>query len=124
MQVASWELVAALAGIDQVLRERTGVEVIAFIDSEVALGTLLRGSSREPDWNALIGEVWLRAARGGHLLAAFRVPSAQNPADWPTRPLAKRLGIEQLESEGFSRTGWVWPADMPGLGRAGPERSA
>jgi hypothetical protein len=65
-QVATWELVAALVGLHAVMQGQSDLEapvrlgrhpaslrafafypqVICFIDSNVALGTLLRGSSR------------------------------------------------------------------------------
>ena len=50
-QVATWELVAALAGIRQLLDGRTALEAVVFVDSKVALGTLLRGASRRKEWN-------------------------------------------------------------------------
>ena len=103
--MASFELVAALAVLHRVLDEHSGVDVNVFIDSRVVLGTLLRGSSRQRDWNALLGSFWFRAARAdavvaawcepsdplvaalGALRAARRwMPSALNPADAPTRP--------------------------------------
>ena len=115
-QVATWELVAALAGIRQLLDGRAALEVVVFVDSKVALGTLLRGASRQRDWNDLIGDIWFHAARGGHMLTAFYVPSKQNPADAPTRPAKEWRALEALRDAGFQRVEWAWPPDMPGAG--------
>ena len=81
-------------------------KVHLFIDSAVALGTLLRGSSRQVDWNVLVAEIWFRAASLGLALMAWRVPSAQNLADAPTRPVAKAKALRALEDNGFRRVGW------------------
>jgi len=113
VQVATWELVAALCAIATVLSESDEVEIISFIDSAVALGTLLRGASRQPDWNALVGQLWLDAARQGCPMWAFRVPSAQNPADAPTRPTQKWRELQAMQRAGFSQEAWQWPTSAP-----------
>ena len=113
MQVATWELVAALCAIATVLSESDEVELISFIDSAVALGTLLRGASRQPDWTALVGQLWLDAARQGCPMWAFRVPSAQNPADAPTRPTQKWRELQAMQRAGFSQEAWQWPTSAP-----------
>ena len=58
-----------------------GKRVLFFIDSNAALGTIIKGQSRRNDFNLYAGTVW-------HLLAAYgvtpyflRVPSERNPAD-------------------------------------------
>ena len=84
-------------------------QVHLFIDSTVALGTLLRGASRQADWNALVGDLWLSVATAGWELYAWRVPSRQNPADAPTRPVAKSCELQSLQALGFSETEWAWP---------------
>lgn len=113
VQVATWELVAALCAIATVLSESDEVEIISFIDSAAALGTLLRGASRQPDWNALVGQLWLDAARQGCPMWAFRVPSAQNPADAPTRPTQKWRELQAMQRAGFSQEAWQWPTSAP-----------
>ena len=87
-----------------------GLDVVIFIDSTVALGTLLRGCSRQRDWNAMVAGMWFAAADRGHFLSAFRVPSHLNLADWPTRPEQKASELAQLVSRGFARLEWAWPA--------------
>ena len=112
-QVATWELVAALCALGTVLAEYRDIEMVCFIDSAVALGTIVRGASRQPDWNALVGNLWLGAAAKGCAMWAFRVPSAQNPADAPTRPESKWRELEAMHRAGFSEEAWQWPAQPP-----------
>ena len=106
-------MVAALCALRSVLKGPEEVEIILFVDSAVALGTLLRGASRQSDWNALVGDLWFAAAAVGCTMQAYRVPSALNPADAPTRPDTKGHQIEALRSEGFVETGWEWPRSLP-----------
>ncbi|CAK0845826.1 unnamed protein product, partial [Prorocentrum cordatum] len=94
VQVATWELVAALCTLGTVLAEYGDIDIVCFIDSAVALGAIVRGASRQPDWNALVGNLWFGAATEGCAIWAFRVPSAQNPADAPTRPESKWRELE------------------------------
>jgi hypothetical protein len=112
-QIATWELVAALSAIWALLErlESAGAqwEVHVFIDSTAALGTLLRGSSRQTDWNSLVSEIWLRTACMGILLGLWRVPSRLNIADWPTRMDSKSKEMTMLHNEGFHCTPWSWP---------------
>ena len=112
-QVATWELVAALCALGTVLAEYDDIEIVCFIDSAVALGTVVRGASRQPDWNALVGNLWLGAATKGCAMWAFRVPSAQNPADAPTRPDCKWRELDAMHRSGFSEEAWQWPAQPP-----------
>ena len=53
VQIATWELVAALCAIwhvvDEIGWQGPQLDIRIFIDSAVALGTLLRGSSRQSD---------------------------------------------------------------------------
>ena len=58
-QIATWELVAALAGLWALLDDPvcSGSEILLLVDSAVALGTLLRGASRQSDWNDLVSEI-------------------------------------------------------------------
>jgi hypothetical protein len=112
-------------------------QVICFIDSNVALGTLLRGSSRlgvsrasqeglassrrQPDWNRLVSGIWFDAASRGHVFGAFRVPSKLNLADAGTRMEDKTAELRAMSNAGFARIEWQWPSDMPGL-RSGAKR--
>ena len=50
-------------------------------ESDVAWDTLLRGATRQSDWNGLITGTWFRAAAHATLLLAWRVPSMLNLAD-------------------------------------------
>ena len=95
--MATWELMAAICALHWLLSEGFGeLEVLLFVDNNAALGTLIRGSSRQADWNDLIGDLWLRVARAGVLLYSFYVPSHLNLADAPTRPRQKAAALEAI----------------------------
>jgi hypothetical protein len=119
VQIATWELIAALCGlwhIIEVLRlQSTQLDIRIFIDSAVALGTLLRGSSRQRDWNLLTTGIWFETARRGMLLSAWRVPSRQNLADAPTRMKSKSAQMNDLMKAGFREVDWKWPHAWLGL---------
>ena len=56
---------------------------------------------------------------------AFRVPSAQYPADAPTRPTRRWQEVQAMQCAGFSQEAWQWPASAPWcwyprVGRARP----
>ena len=106
---------AALCALATVLAESEEVEIVSFIDSAVALGTAPRGASRQPDWNALVGDLWLDAAKKGCATLAFRAPSAFNPADAPTRPQRKWRELEAMRRSGFPEEARQWPPDAPWL---------
>ena len=113
-QIATWELLAAICALHWLLGQHLGdLEVLLFVDNKTALGTLVRGSSRQVDWNALIGDLWLRVARTGTLLSSFYVPSHLNLADAPTRPKEKSAALEAMQRVGFTRVPWSIPSDAP-----------
>ena len=113
-QVATWELMAAICALHWLHSQQFGdLEVTLFVDNQTALGTLIRGSSRQLDWNALLEDVWLRVARVGTLFYAFYVPSHLNLADAPTRPQQKQAALEQLTNAGFRQVPWEVPPDAP-----------
>ena len=113
-QVATWELLAAICALHWLLSQGFGeLEVLLFVDNNTALGTLIRGSSRQADWNDLIGDLWLRVARAGVLLYSFYVPSHLNLADAPTRPRQKAAALEAMQAAGFAQVPWASPPDAP-----------
>ena len=117
-QIATWELVAALCALWQFVGPgRPGAaqcyQINLFIDSTVALGTLLRGCSRQHDWNSLVADLWFQVAKTATLLLAWRVPSAQNIADIPTRPTARNKDLDRMKEIGFKEVEWHWPAAAP-----------
>ena len=59
-----------------------------------------------------MGAFWYEAARAGASVAAFYISSPHNIADAPTRlkHSSKRELVRALESEGFARREWQWPA--------------
>jgi hypothetical protein len=113
VQVATWELVAALCALWQLFSKLQSSgpqwEIQLFIDSSVALGTLLRGSSGQHDWNALVMEIWFQISTLGVILGAWRVPSKQNLADSPTRIGKKDALLQNLINDGFREVEWQWP---------------
>jgi hypothetical protein len=113
-QVATWELLAAICVLEWVLRRQKGeLEVCLFVDNTNALSTLLRGSSRQPDWNDLVGDLWLRVARSGLLFYCLYVPSHMNMADAPSRPGEKQRELEDMRRAGFAQVSWETPPDAP-----------
>ena len=74
-QIATWELLAALCAVWYFLRllarlSACHLQINLFIDSDVALGTLLRGTSRQSYWNDLVTGIWFEAAAQAALLLA------------------------------------------------------
>ena len=86
---------------------------MAFVDSTVAHGVLLKGCSGQPDYNALVSNVWFTAAQSECLVSFWWVPSDQNPADAPTRPVKKAAQIEALVHSGYTEVSWQWPPEAP-----------
>ena len=108
-QIGTWELLAAVCALRQIFERLTeDTEVLLFIDSTAALGTLLRGASRQMDWNSMVGEIWFQPALRGHFLTAWRVPSKLNMADLPSR-VPKPEPIPKLTEQGFSEIDFEWP---------------
>jgi len=116
-QIATWELAAAICGLWQFLAGAAqivdGTEIHLFVDNNVALGTLMRGSSRQKDWNELVTDIWFQTAAHGFLLLCWRVPSKQNLADAPTRPEERTQELMQLHAAGFRKEMWQWPPIVP-----------
>ena len=113
-QIATWELLAAICALQWLFEQNLGdLDVVLFVDNTTALGTLVRGSSRQVDWNALIGDLWLRVARTSTLLSSFYVPSHLNLADAPTRPTEKCAALEAMQKVGLTRVSWSRPSDAP-----------
>ena len=115
-QIATWELVAAICAfwslVDDI-SELGATEVHLFVDSSSALGCLMRGSARRPDWNALVQHLWFETAHRGILLLGWWVPSALNLADAPTRQDMKAEEMDVLRQAGFSECAWAWPVKAP-----------
>ena len=71
LQVATWELVAAISASDTILEQWPDAEINLFMDSRTAWGTAIRGSSRQPDWSALVATIWRKAAIAGAVMAIW-----------------------------------------------------
>ena len=57
------------------------LQIHLFIDSNVALGTLLRGTSRQSYWNDLDTDIWFEAAAQSSAAPHMTIPSKINLAD-------------------------------------------
>jgi len=118
-QIATWELIAALTALFHVFhriqKSKTQIEINLFVDSTVALGTIIRGSSRQSDYNTLVMQLWFRCASTATVLGAWRVPSDQNLADIPTRVAKRRADLLHMENCGFKKVSWEWPLHWLGL---------
>ena len=119
-QIATWDLVAARCALwhflkTSMLQFLDSLQINLFVDSTVALGTLMRGCSRQKDWNGLVTDLWFQVARSGTLLLAWRVPSSQNIADIPTRPSARAHDLKTMWEAGFREVEWHWPQVAPWL---------
>jgi len=100
-------VVASLATFSQVIK---GAEVMVFIDDQGVLGSLLKGQSRSPETNAMVGQIWLKAATDDVYLYWWRVESHANVSDGPTRDdfdIMRRLGASEWPL--------VWPEFLRAL---------
>ena len=74
--------------------ELFGSALLAFIDNDGVLGSILRGSSRAPEVNIAVGHLWLEVAACCIAPYFGRVESKANLADGPTR--ADMANLQQL----------------------------
>ena len=84
--IVGYELLAGIIGILQI-RELfdTPVCIRHFIDSQPALHTIVKGSSRQQDLNCITGALWYQAAGNMRHYWASYVRSEANVADGPSR---------------------------------------
>ena len=61
--------------------KRVHLQIHLFVDSNVALGTLLRGTSRQSYWNDLDTDIWFEAAAQSSAAPHMTIPSKINLAD-------------------------------------------
>ena len=110
-QINVFEQAAVLLAIGTFAPLLEGKRVVFYIDSNAALGSIVKGHSKRQDVNCYAGTVWQLLAR--HRITAFfkRVPSKQNPADDPSRGQ-----FEQLNADPGAHW-WkpVWPRHAAGL---------
>ena len=76
-------------------------------DNTVALYGIIRGSSRSPEVNAMVAVLWTEIARLCIGMQAYKVASAANLADHPSRGKTTHmdtLGADEIDA--------VWPEFM------------
>ena len=114
-QIGTWELLAAVCALWQIFEDApANVEILLFVDNTAAHGTLVRGSSRQEDWNHMISEIWFQPALRGHCLSAWWVPSHLNIADAPSR-VEWPEGVTCLTDQGFQEVDFQWPRTLSWL---------
>lgn len=77
---------------------------LSFVDNDGVMGGFIKGASRQPETNLMMGKFWLRAAARKQAVNFWRVESKANIADGPTRhdlELLQELGAQEREP--------VWP---------------
>ena len=108
------ELIAAVCRLQFLIEHGLkDCETVLLIDSNVALHTLVRGASRQNDYNDVVNEFWFSVAAASVLLHAARVPSKLNLADGPTRDKSFEAFSAELAERGFRQVQWDWPARLP-----------
>ena len=105
------EAAAGVVALDTWASLLVGMDVIHFVDSETALGALIKGCSPRTDTSRLVGAYWLRAARLRAFIYLDRVESKSNLADGPSRYDFQRMQamgaersdavVEGLHAHGF-----------------------
>jgi len=94
------EAVAVVLGLSTFANELEHADVLVFVDNQGVLHSLMNASSRQPETNAMVGEIWLRAACKSMSFYFWRVESHANIADGPTRQFYDdmvRLGCLEVE---------------------------
>ena len=115
-QINAFEQAAVLLALGTYPDILRGQRVLFFIDSNAALGTILKGHNRRDDLNLYAGTTWLILA-DLHIEAHFlRVPSKQNPADAPSRCSIEPERIAALRAPPHvCERPAVWPPTARGL---------
>ena len=85
-QISMIELFAPVLILHLLRDTLRGKKVLVFMDSESALGALVKGDSSREDISELAGVFWQLAARMETSIYLDRVSTDSNPADGPSRP--------------------------------------
>jgi hypothetical protein len=99
-QIGVQEALAVILCLATFHEHLVGVRWYGFIDNSGVMHNFLKGSSKSPETNEMIGQFWLQLARNGTSFRAGQVESAANPADGPTREnllLMQALGARYVE---------------------------
>ena len=115
-QINAYEQAAVLLALGTFPDLLRGQRVLFFIDSNAALGTVLKGHNRRDDLNLFAGTTWHILA-DLHIEAHFlRVPSKQNPADAPSRCAVEPERKKALRGRPHTlERRPVWPRTARGL---------
>ena len=109
-QINAYEQAAVLVALGTFANTLAGKRVVFFIDSNAALGTIVKGHSRRGDFNLYAGTIWHILALNNITPYFLRVPSKKNPADAPSRG-----SVTALQKEGATLVQSVWPLAAQGL---------
>ena len=123
-QIVAFEILAAVVGILSLCPERLrGMKVVHFIDSVAALGSIIKGFSRQEDLALVVGRLWFEASELMLNYTAQFVPTHLNLADGPSRDdvaLLTRMGARELHDWSFPHFGGGlgdWMASLEHVGR-------
>ena len=75
-------LIVFLASFRHLLKDTL---LTLYTDNQGVLGSVINGSSTAPEMNMIVGSIWLRVAADHISLDVYRVESAANIADGPSR---------------------------------------
>ena len=75
-----------------------------YTDNQGVLGSVINGSSTAPEMNMIVGDIWLQVAKEHISLDVYRVESAANISDGPTR-----ASFELMEALGAEFVELIWP---------------
>ena len=84
-QIGIQELLAVLLGLYSLEDYLGDCMLSLYVDNDGVLGALLHGAGNAPETNIIVGRMWLWVAQQGIALWTFRVESAANVADAPSR---------------------------------------
>ena len=84
-QITQVELLAVVTAFDTFGAELSGKRVVALIDSDAALGAIVKGYSRKDDISDLVSILWETIARYNIIVYFDRVSTDANISDGPSR---------------------------------------
>ena len=100
------ECAAVILGVWSFKKYLKDKALTLYTDNQGVLGALLKGSSHCQEQNIMVGQFWLMIAQWGTAAEIFRVESAANVADGPTR---NDLNVLRSVGAAWQEPSWpVW----------------